>query len=117
MIARSTLLALAALPFLITACSSGPSSADVEKALKDGMQKAVKEAQSQGGETAGKMVAAMMSAVEIHAVKVQECKKDSAEKGYDCTVELKVKTPMAGEQTTTKQLHLVKGNDGWEIRQ
>lgn len=104
-----------ALPLLLSACSSGPSSADVEKALKDGMQNAMKEAQAQGGDAAGKMVAAIMSQVEIKSVKVKECKKDAADKGYDCTVDMSVKTPMAGEQNTTKQLHLIKGNNGWEI--
>ena len=111
---RATLFA-GLLPLALAACSSSPSSADIEKALKDGMQNAMKEAQAQGGDTAGKMMATIMAQVEIKSVKVQECKKDSADQGYDCTVDMSVKTPMAGEQNITKQLHLVKGKEGWEM--
>lgn len=107
----------ALLPLALAACSSAPNDADVEKALKTGMQNAMKQAQDKGGEMAGKMVAAIMSQVEIKSVKVQSCTKDSDGKGYDCTVDMDVKTPMAGEQKTTKQLHLVQGKDGWKITQ
>ncbi len=104
-LAGATLLAL-------TACSGGaPSSADVEKALKDGMSKAMGEAGKQQG---GSMVAAVMAAVEIKKVKVIDCKQESS-KGYDCNVEMTVKTPFAGEQTSTRLLYLVKGSDGWAV--
>ena len=114
-IRRAPLITL--LPLILAACSSAPNDADVENAIKAGMQNAMKQAQNEGGEMAGKMVASIMSQVEIKSVKVQSCTKDSAGKGYNCTVDMDVKTPMMGEQKTTKQLHLVKGTDGWEIAQ
>ncbi len=112
---RAPLLA-ALLPLALAACSSAPNSADVEQALKNGMQKAMDEAKAQD-KNAGALIANIMSQVKFKKVNVLKCTEAPSDKGYDCSVEITATTPMAGEQTSTKQLHLVKGKDGWEIGQ
>lgn len=106
---------LAVMTSMLMACSDGaPSSADIEQALKSGMANAITQAQSSGNPV-GTAMSSIMSKVEIHSVKKLDCTKDNASSGYNCTVEMDVTTPLAGQQKSTRTLHLVKGSDGWLI--
>jgi hypothetical protein len=95
--------------FLLAACSAGPSEGDIKAAL----DRAVNQANDLTTKMVGKMGAGMRT--EVISVRKIGCKEDGA--GYRCDVEMKVKSPVVGEQTATRNARFVKGSDGWTVVQ
>lgn len=105
---RKVLYCVCAVAFL-SACSAGPSESDIKAAL----DRAVNQANDMTTKMAGKLGAGMRT--EILSVRKIGCKEDGA--GYLCDVEMKVKAPVVGEQTTTSSARFVKGSAGWTVVQ
>ncbi|MCU0938157.1 MAG: hypothetical protein MUC86_03250 [Burkholderiaceae bacterium] len=98
-----------ALGVLLAACSAGPSEGDIKSAL----DRAVNQANDLTVKMVGKAGAGMRT--EVVSVRKIGCKEDGA--GYLCDVEMKVKSPVVGEQTGTRSARFVKGSDGWTVVQ
>lgn len=52
---------------------------------------------------------------QIHGVKKIGCKAATGADGYVCDVQIDVTTPLAGRQTRTSTVRLVRGSDGWRV--
>jgi hypothetical protein len=104
---RRTML-LCGIAFL-SACSSGPSEGDIKAAL----DRAANQANQLTTKMIGKAGAGMRT--EVLSVRKIGCKEDGA--GYQCDIELKVKSPVIGEQTGTRSARFVKASDGWTVIQ
>lgn len=77
---------------LLAACSSGPGEADIKQAVEKAL-----------------VLPGLGKMVEVLAVRKLGC--DSSGSGYDCEVEIRIKT-MGQEQTTVSRARFVKGSDG-----
>ena len=93
----------------LAACSAGPSEGDIKAAL----DRAVNQANDLTTKMVGKMGAGMRT--EVISVRKIGCKEDGA--GYLCDIEMKVKSPVVGEQTGTRSARFVKASDGWSVAQ
>jgi hypothetical protein len=92
---------------LMTACSSGPSESEIKAALNQ----ATNQANAAVGQMFGKAGAGMKT--EVLDVKKLGCKENGS--AYLCDVEMRMKVPMLGEQSTTTQARFVKGSNGWTV--
>lgn len=92
---------------LLAACSSGPSEGDIKAAL----DQAANQSNAAMGQVLGKAGAGMKT--EILQVKKIGCKEDGS--AYLCDIEMRVKAPMVGEQSTATKARFVKGSNGWTV--
>ena len=92
---------------LLAACSSGPSESDIKAAL----EQAANQSNAAMGQALGKAGAHMKTEV-LHVKKIG-CKEDGG--AYRCDIELRMKVPMLGEQSSATEARFVKGSNGWTV--
>jgi hypothetical protein len=92
---------------LAAACSSGPSESDIKGALNNATQ----QANAATGQLLGKAGAGLKT--EVLDVKKIGCTEDGS--AYLCDIEMRVKAPFIGEQTTATKARFVKGSNGWAV--
>ena len=105
---RSTRKGLAlGIAALLTACSSGPSEGDIKTAL----EQATNQSNAAMGQMLGKAGTGMKT--EVLQVKKIGCKEDGS--AYLCDIEVRMKVPVVGEQSTATKARFVKGSNGWTM--
>lgn len=100
---QKSVFAVALVAMLLAGC--GPSTADIEAALKRSFDPANGVLRGLFGQSAQ---------VEIKDVKKLGCEKSSPA-GYRCDVEWTSTLPVLGESRHTDSFNFIKGSDGWTI--
>lgn len=104
-----SLLALAACAVLLAACSSEPSSADIQNALQAHTDKAIEASVGLLGGSVAKI-----AKTTIHSVEKLSCKETSDAPGYACAIKVDMTRPLIGRTETNTMVHMVQGKNGWE---
>lgn len=99
---------------LLAACSSEPSSGDIETAVKAQVQQGLDAAQKMVGNNPqlAKMAEALQ--VKVHGVNKIGC-KSAGDKAFLCDVELDLESGLTGRAKKTVPVRMVKGSEGWAI--
>ncbi|MDP3224874.1 MAG: hypothetical protein Q8M96_17200 [Rubrivivax sp.] len=105
--ASTSMLALCA---GLAACSSEPSSGDVEAAVRQKFEMA----QIVAAEMAGKKLAKEWQTT-VHAVRVVGCKPGESKTVYTCDTEIDMTAPLLGRTKQQLPLVLIKGPQGWQM--
>ncbi len=108
---------------LLTACSSEPSDVDIKTAIQRQMDAEQKTRVDAVEAIAGKELAGMVvdmtkdMMVELVSTKKLGCKQAKEQAGYNCDVEIALKSKLTGEQKNVVSQRFVKSDTGWVVVQ
>ena len=97
-----SILALSSLLVMLSACSSEPSSSDVDKVVRSSVEQAARQLGGFGG----------FDKVKVHDVQKLGCKSEGSGAAFVCDVEVDSTTAAGLRAKRVSQLRLIKGSDG-----
>jgi hypothetical protein len=107
---RIALLASLGSVLLLSACGGEPSESDIQAALQAEVSKGNDMAQVMlGHPPREEMQTKVVSAKKVSCAE--------AKPGWNCTVNMVVRVPIFGEQSSTTTFQFVKGDKGWVVAQ
>lgn len=99
------MLATAGIGLLLTGCSGGPSTGDVEQALQAATDQMAQEMAQMG------MPAEDVS-FDVHS---RNCAEVDGGRAYDCTIEATLSDGRGNTEEIVDEIRMVEGNNGWRV--